>query len=63
MKALCKLSKSETSDVLVRLATEARESRFICKKCARLSKHKKELCKPLSREKVIAESSAKSAES
>jgi hypothetical protein len=60
MKALCKLNKSETSAALLRLAKESHQTRFICKKCARLSKHKKELCKPITIDKLTAERSEES---
>jgi len=51
-KSLCKLKKDQLAEVLPVLAAEVAESRFICRRCGRMAKAKKWLCKPESIEKI-----------
>ena len=51
-KSLCKLKKDQIAAVLPLLAAEVAQSRYICRRCARVAGSKKWLCKPESIEKV-----------
>jgi hypothetical protein len=51
-KPLCKLKKDQLAAVLPLLAAEVAQSRFICRRCARVATSKKWLCKPEPIEKM-----------
>lgn len=53
MKTLCDLSKSQIAERLPQMVRDLPQCQFICKKCARVSIHKKELCKPASISKML----------
>jgi hypothetical protein len=53
-KSLCKLKKDQIAAFLPLLAAEVSQSRYICRRCARVAKSKKWLCKPESIEKVAS---------
>jgi len=55
-KSLCKLKKDQIAAILPILAAEIAQSRFICRRCGRVAKSKKWLCKPGSIEKIAAHS-------
>lgn len=43
-KKLCRLAKDDDMDALAALA---RDARYICRKCGRVSSQKKNVCKPV----------------
>jgi hypothetical protein len=53
-KPICKLKKDQLAAVLPILAAEAAQSRYICRRCGRVARSKKWLCKPASIDKMIA---------
>jgi hypothetical protein len=46
-KTLCRLSKKQVEMHLDELAEMAKDARYLCRKCARVSVKKKHLCKPV----------------
>lgn len=45
-KTLCELSKKEIKELKKEIWKVVKEPKYICEKCARVSKDKKFLCKP-----------------
>ena len=45
-KSICKLSKDEVEKSLEELVRIVSNPKYICQKCARVAKSKKQLCKP-----------------
>lgn len=54
-KTLCKLKKDQLAAVLPILAAEVAQSRFICRRCGRVARSKKWLCKPETIERIAGE--------
>jgi hypothetical protein len=46
-KTLCEWKKGEILEEVEKLAEIVRDSRFVCRKCARSAHEDKHLCKPL----------------
>jgi len=53
-KQICKLKKDQLAAVLPILAAEAAQSRYICRRCGRVARSKKWLCKPASIDKIVS---------
>lgn len=46
-KTLCRLDRDDIRDNIDEIAKVVSPPKYICRKCARVSKKKKHLCKPL----------------
>jgi hypothetical protein len=53
-KPICKLKKDQLAAILPILAAEAAQSRYICRRCGRLARSKKWLCKPTPIDKIVS---------
>ncbi len=47
MKSLCKLTRKEVEKNIKNLVKDVVKPRYYCEKCARVSKKKEHLCKPV----------------